>query len=136
MASDTLSNLIADAQLAEQRFVRGEVDLAALAPYDRALLAHVERLPTWDLPVSPVLVRARSREVDRESRPARLRKSYVPRERSRARPPAGAPDYDSPFRGLVSKHLRLLLQRRRVQRAICAPSHDQLQTAPAGRSER
>lgn len=85
--SETLSNLITDVQLAEQRFIRGEADLAALSPYDRALLAHVEHLPMWDRPSSPVISRARSREADRLNRPAKFRKSYIP----------NAPDYDSPL---------------------------------------
>ncbi len=92
MADDTLSNLTQDAKLAEQRFVRGEIDLGALAPYDRALIDHVERLPSWDRSAgtgeaASLIARARSREQDRTSRPAQYRKSYIP----------GAPDYESPF---------------------------------------
>ena len=90
MASDTLSNLTKDVQLAEQRFVRGECALEALTPYDRALVDHVDSLEPWDRPsggtdAGRTIARARSRDSDRAIRPAHARRSFIP----------GAPDAPS-----------------------------------------
>lgn len=90
MSHDTLNNLIQDVQLAEQRFVRREIDLAAIAPFDRALLLHLDRMKSWDRPSSGsdegrTIARVTSRAHDREIRSPQHQRSFIP----------GAPDAPS-----------------------------------------